>query len=256
VERELNNYTVHIPLLEIGRFPAFIQKVAAGAGESAGIFYQFGTDFELLTNILHCDPDRAALIARKLQHAERNWTHGAPQSTLSVKEIRRFLVSDEGVFAVSGHLAGIGWEAFERRTAQAVICSQHGDLHCGNVLIGPHDEPIFIDFASLGNSPASLDPITLEFSTVFHPGSRLGSAAWPTVAQAEQWYDIDAFAVSSPFEAFLRATWDWALAVSAGKREILAVGYAFAIRQLKYQDTDKELARAIIRASITAFEQT
>jgi hypothetical protein len=43
---------------------------------------------------------------------------------------------------------------------------------------------------------------------------------------------------------------DWANSEAASPEEVFAVAYGFAMRQLKYDDTDKVLARALIRACI------
>ena len=48
----------------------------------------------------------------------------------------------------------------------------------------------------------------------------------------------------------MRACRAWAVEVAASEQEVLAVAYGYALRQLKYDDTDKVLARAVIRACI------
>lgn len=71
---------------------------------------------------------------------------------------------------------------------------------------------------------------------------------WPSEAQAEAWPDANAFAAGAPFEAYLRACRERAVAMAGSPQEVLAVGYAYALRQLKYDDTDKDLARRLSAA--------
>lgn len=114
-----------------------------------------------------------------------------------------------------------------------------------------------IDYPDTGGAFASLDPIALELSTIFHKDAP-DRAGWPTEAQAGQWTDLDAFCMGSAYELFIRACRAWAESVAASPQEVLAVAYSYALRQLKYDDTDKALVRAIVNACIVALvgEQT
>lgn len=256
IKNEIQNYKRDIIRLPNGRYSAYTGEVFAGAGPTAGVFYRLIPDYESLAALLAKDPIRAAAVVPRLAAVERTWTDERPQSTRSVQEIRRTLISDSDMQKLVKLLDGIGWENFEQRKTQARMCSQHGDLHCGNVLVDTHGEPILIDFARVGESTASLDPITLELSPIFHPGSRIASAEWPKVSNAEHWDNVNVFAQGCPASGFIKAARQWALAVAAGPREIYATAYAFAARQLMFPDTDKDLGKAILKASIKAFLNT
>ena len=68
----------------------------------------------------------------------------------------------------------------ERRQVQTRWCCVHGDLHGANVLARKDGECVIIDFGDVGDGPASLDPITLELSLLFHtsrPSSRVKLAS-------------------------------------------------------------------------------
>jgi len=41
-----------------------------------------------------------------------------------------------------------------------------------NVLVPDDGQPMIIDFAAVGSRPASVDPVTLELSMIFHPDAR------------------------------------------------------------------------------------
>ena len=91
-----------------------------------------------------------------------------------------------------------------------------------------------------------MDPITLELSLLFHPDSPGAGGAWPTLQDAHVWGDLDAYVACCPFAQFVRECRSWALRAAAGKREVAASAYAYLVRQLKYRDTRKELALALL----------
>ena len=64
---------------------------------------------------------------------------------------------------------------------------------------------------------------------------------------------LDRFTINCPFAPFIEACRGWANAEAGSPGEVIAVGYAYAMRQLRYADTDKQLARALIRACIQYF---
>jgi hypothetical protein len=72
------------------------------------------------------------------------------------------------------------------------------------------------------------------------------------MAQARFWPDISAFSEGASFVEYLLACRHWAFGVAGSEQEVWAVGYAYALRQLKYEDTDKDLAREIIAGCIAA----
>jgi hypothetical protein len=58
--------------------------------------------------------------------------------------------------------------------------------------------------------------------------------------------DLDPYLVGCPVEEFVRECRAWAARVGAGQREIAAAAYSYLVRQLKYRDTNKELALALL----------
>jgi len=112
------------------------------------------------------------------------------------------------------------------------------------------DRAMLIDFGDAGPSLASIDPVVLELSTVFHPQRTSLPAGWPTEARVAEWIAAESFAEGCAFSPFITACRAWASAEAASPEEVIAVAYGYAVRQLKYADTDKALARALIRACI------
>ena len=114
--------------------------------------------------------------------------------------------------------------------------------------------PILIDYGDVGPGPSALDPITAELSVLFHPGGLSGT--WPSPDDALQWGDVELYVRNCPYQDFVRTCRQWARDVSAGDREITATAYAYLLRQLKYPDTNKDLALSLLAGVKKYFDQT
>lgn len=247
---ERTRYHGEIARLVPGSTPQLTGDITLGASGHAGIFYGVvGSEVTDLFAKLSADPDGGAEVPSQLRAAQAPWFAARDGERVRVGAIRRRLIGDVALATVEDELQGINIAAVELLEIDVAHCVQHGDLHCANVLFDDRGFPMFIDYPETGRTLASLDPIALELSTVFHKHAP-DRHGWPSEAQAETWPDADLFAAGAPFEAYLRACRDWAIAVAGSQQEVLAVGYAYALRQLKYDDTDKDLARAIIRGCV------
>lgn len=122
----------------------------------------------------------------------------------------------------------------------------HGDLHGCNILVAATGKTNLVDYGEVGDGPASLDPVTLELSLLFHPNAPGAAGPWPTAEQATAWGDLAAYLHGCPFSQFVRECRAWALRVAAGKREVAASAYSYLVRQLNYRDTNKERALALL----------
>jgi predicted NACHT family NTPase len=105
----------------------------------------------------------------------------------------------------------------------------------------------------VGFASASFDPVTLELTLLFHPMGRGIRSAWPSERQAREWSDLDKYLLHCPIPEFVRACREWAMAVCPGAREIYSNVSAYSVRQLKYLDTDHDLASALISSAISSF---
>lgn len=249
---ERDRYHGEIARLIPGSTPQITGDFTLGASGHSGIFYGVvGTEVTDLFAKLVADPDGAANVPSQLRDAQAPWFAARDADRVRVGAIRRRLIGDVALAGVQAKLQGVDIAAVEQLEIDVALCVQHGDLHCANVLFDDRGYPMFIDYPETGRTLASLDPVSLELSTIFHkhaPDRR----GWPSEAQAGTWPAIAAFAAGAPFENYLRACRDWAFAVAGSESEVWAVGYSYALRQLRYDDTDKVLARAIIRACIAA----
>lgn len=252
VAKEGERFQSEIIKLAPGSFPAVTAEISIGASGYAGIFYQIvGHNVASLFNWLADNPAAAASVPAALRNNQVGWLAAKAVSAIRVGAIRRKLIGDVALAECEIELGDIDIRAVERLEVEAAHCVQHGDLHCANVLFDERQQPMLIDYPDTGENYASLDPVVLELSTIFHKDAKRYDD-WPSISQAELWTDLDAFVETSPIEAYLRACREWAIEVAASPQEVWAVAYAYTVRQLKYDDTNKALARAIIRSCIDA----
>ena len=147
----------------------------------------------------------------------------------------------------------VDFEASQIQTRWACI---HGDLHGSNVLISTNGlSAVLIDYGDVRDGPASLDPVTLELSLLFHPQG-LGTGEWPSLERARQWGSIGDYLEGCPAAEFIYECREWAGRVAAGNREIAASAYSYLIRQLKYDDTNKDLALALLQGVKSFYDAT
>lgn len=250
ISTEREKYQTEIVKLANGAFPPVTAEIRHGAAGYAGIFYQVvGTEVRSLFDELKSDPIAAAAAADRLRQDQAIW-HGARQvERVRVSTVRRSLIGDVALQAHIHHLAGIDLVAVEHVEIDVARCVQHCDLHCGNVLFDDSGRPMVIDYPDTRNAFASLDPVTLELSTIFHKDAP-HPQGWPTEARGNQWSDVDAFCEGATYETYIRSCRSWAEDIAGSPQEVLAVAYSYALRQVKYDDTNKALVRAIVNACI------
>ncbi len=255
---EERRYREHIAaMLSVGAYTPLAGKVDVGAGDVGGLFYTLADDYRRsLFDVVRNDPDAGATTVQHLGQILARWTTSSRRELRSIGDIRRELVGDQTMqVKCAPQLRELDWETFERRNVNVNICSQHGDLHGHNVLVSDHGQPVLIDYGDVRTSTASLDFTVLELSLLFHPVNVVADTDWPPVEHAQQWPDINRYADGSPFGPFVTACRTAGLAAAAGRREVYANAYAYAARQLKYDDTNKAIAIAIIRGIIRAFDE-
>ena len=94
----------------------------------------------------------------------------------------------------------------------------------------------------------------MELSIVFHPDIAPRTGDWPSLDQASEWGNLDTYLIGCPYPDLVRECREWAIGVAAGQREIAASAYGYLVRQLKYDDTDKDLTLSLL-SGVRAFYQ-
>ena len=251
VQEELEKYQRHVaPTLPIGMFAPLAGEVLHGCGRYGAAFYSLASiGYRNLFSLCESDILKAQASIENLRNVHSQWPGQISVSAVSVRDLRNAHLSDYDLAPWLDLLDRDAVEFAEGITLSLDCSVQHGDLHGLNLLVDDQQQPLIIDYGDVGLHPMSLDPITLEMSLVFHPESP-DLEGWPTVEQASQWFDLHEYAGDSPAFGVVEACRRWSTAI-VSNRQLAAVAYAHALRQLRYDGTDKAVAVAIARAAMT-----
>lgn len=244
VLREQTAFSQASMLLPVDLAVPLTSVVVAGAGGFGGAFYRLADEHTRdLSEALATAPHDARQAAGLLAASFRDLNEQAVVKTVSMLKIRREIVGSSDASAARALQQAV--QDLDSRDVETRWCLQHGDLHGKNVLLNAHGQPLLIDYGDVRKSLVSLDPITLELSTIFHPANAAARGDWPTEAQAAKWTDLDAFVVGCPFEEYVRSCRAWSQRV-ASNDERLALVLAYSLRQLKFPRCPEDLAMAMI----------
>ena len=246
IRREGSCYDSHVARLAPGATPRKLATLEFGAHNLAGVFFGLADGFDKSAFDVACNaPEESKAVIRDVETTMSPWIEGVPETRRSIKQIRQRILSDESLDEVRDAF-GLDWvQEFESRSIQARWGCTHGDLHGCNVLVSQKGVAL-IDYGDICDGPSSLDPVTLELSLLFHPDAPDRTGVWPSSEQARKWGDLGTYLEGCPFPEFVRECRDWALRVGPGAREVAASAYSYLVRQLKYDDTDKVRAIALI----------
>ena len=256
VRREGECYDSHITRLAPGATPRKLATLEYGAHKLAGIFFGLakGSDKSAF-DIAAKSPEKAETVIGSVEAAMAPWIDRVPETRMPIRDIRRRLLNDQALDQVRCSF-NLGWlQSFEDRAIQVRWACSHGDLHGKNILVSPVGTQL-IDYGDVGDGPASLDPVTLELSFLFHPDAPGKASAWPSADQARAWGNLDVYLEDCPFPEFVRECRAWALSVAAGNREVAASAYSYLVRQLKYEDTDKNRVLALLDGVRSFYERS
>jgi len=245
VRAEGERYDEYVTRLAAAATPRKLMTLRYGACRLAGIFFGLaGESAKSVFEIASKEPERAEAVVGSVEAAMEKWMSGVPETRTAIKDIRRRLLDDEGLAQIRERF-DLEWaEDFEEREIQARLGCSHGDLHGSNILVSDGGAEL-VDYGDVGEGPGSLDPVTLELSLLFHP-DKPENDAWPSAEQARFWGDLETYVEGCPFAEFVRRCRGWAIRAAAGNREVAASAYSYLARQLKYDDTDKSLAAALL----------
>jgi CheY-like chemotaxis protein len=249
IRNEGMRFDNQVSRLDPSATPRKLATLDFGARAQAGIFYGLAdpgrfnaTGFEVAKE----GTARSGTMAKNIEGATKRWIDGVSQSRRTIKQIRQRVLADADLAELKGGFP-LGWvDEFESHPIQTRWACIHGDLHGSNILVSADGAIVLIDYGDVGEGPASLDPVTLELSLLFHPQSPLAGSGWPSQEEAAQWGNLDEYLRRCPSPIMVSECRQWALRVAAGNREIAASAYGYLVRQLKYKDTDKNLVLALL----------
>jgi CheY-like chemotaxis protein len=249
VPSAVDGYEHAIPLLPAGLGAGMAGVVSAGAGDVGAVFFRLADDFHRTWfECLGEAPADAAAAARRLHERFRDRYADAPVAAESLIELRRDVISDDELAEAVEPVPSI--RHLEDEIVEVRRDIQHRDLHGLNVLVSDSNEPLLIDYDNYAPANAALDPVTLELSALFHrdEGAQAARRGWPAVAQAQAWFDLDAYLEGCPYPDAIRACREWALDAAASTNELAGTLISVALRQFWFDNTDKGLAATLIEA--------
>ena len=249
LKKERENYHRYVsPLLKMGHFPALERDIEAGIGKREALFYQLADEYtKSLFEVLEVSENDAIAVVEVLRDILAPWTEVREEKTLRIRDLRMERIDDSVFQPFRGVLGST--ETFEEIEQDMTTSCQHGDLHGFNVLCSVSGGAVLIDFGNVGPAPICTDPIILELSVLFHKDSPFRNNPWPTNEQAEAWFHLEEYLVGCPVPEFIRECRQWANETS-GPAGLPPVVYTEAVRQLKYEDANRERAWGIARAAM------
>ena len=256
IRRESDSYDAHVMRLAAGATPRKLTTLEYGANKLAGIFFGLaeGSDASAF-DVIGESTERAKAMVCGLERAMARWVDQVPETRKTIREIRRRVLTDESLDPIR-QAFDLDWiPNFEDREIQARWACCHGDLHGKNIFVSPAGTQL-IDYEDVGYGPASLDPVTLELSSLFHPDAPGKTGTWPSVAQATGWGSLADYVEGCPFPEFVCACRSWALRAAAGNREVAASAYSYLVRQLRYDDTDQDRVLALLNGVRSFYEES
>lgn len=246
---DANNYDDYISRLNPSSTPRKLRYIEYGAKAQAGVFYGLASDYDMSFFKSSKNYKNTEVIRNYLKSMTVEWQQAKSHTRISIQEIRKNLVSDEKASVIFSEFE-LDWaESFEAMKIQINSSFYHGDLHGENVLVDTEKGlTTLIDYGDINLGPLTIDPITLECSFLFHPDGIIDSE-WPKIENLENWEDIEKYTDGCPVAEEIHFCREWANEVKGSNRELAASLYSYALRQLKYPDTNKEIALSLLEAS-------
>ena len=257
VREEGECYDSFMARLDPAVTPRKLATLEFGGHKLAGVFFGLAEGFESSAfDIARDDPDGAGAMIGNIKAATARWVAEVPETRRTIQKFRERVLSDSSLKEIQAAY-GLDWISdFEGREIQSRWACVHGDLHGCNILVSADGAIVLIDYGNVGEGPASLDPVTLELSLLFHPDEAPAAGEWPTVDQARSWGALDTYLVDCPFPEFVRECRQWALSVGAGNRDVASSAYSYLVRQLKYDDTNKDLVLALLEGVRSFYDES
>ncbi len=255
VATEATAYRTYISRLNERATARFIEEIKFGGGNHAAIAYRLAATYSHnMFDVARARPDKVRKVIENIKELTAPWRHDVPQTRITIRELRQFVLSDKK-WAKAVAEYDLLWAAeIEKRSVQVRIGCSHCDFHGANILVDNEDQPIIIDYGDVKLAPLGLDWITLELSLLFHKDGCARNTFWPKEDDCRNWFNSKVFSESGDFSSFVCSCRDMATECCVGTRDIAATAYAYLMRQLSYNDTDKPRVLALLNSARQAIE--
>jgi CheY-like chemotaxis protein len=256
IQKENESFARHVRLLPINTFTPLLSGMDKGLKEYSAIFYTLAEGYsETLFEVVRRDTTAAVSVIQKVRASLERWSAASNVSRVSVGDVRKAKLSDESFEEIIKRYGIEEIREIERIQVNASVSCVHGDLHGGNILVDKTEAPVLIDFGDVGCGYSGLDPITLEMSLIFHPDCVSSGVSKEILNHLQYWPDIDRYCHENPYGDVIKYCRDWAYDISGDDQSVLAAGYAFAIRQLKYDQVNPDDTIALILGIANALKR-
>lgn len=257
INSDAKNYHNYINRLKPDATPRILGHLEYAAGDSSGVFYGLAENYETSFFEASLNQEFGGGLMQAIKQMLAPWHQNMRQDQKLIREIRSQLVSDtiaERLIKEFGLTEALNFETMP------VICKTsctHGDFHGENILLDiSSQKATLIDYGDVCEGVSIIDPLTLECSFLFHPKTSDALSVWPTETNRENWENLEAFVDGCPFKESIIFCRTWTTELGVGNRELAACLYAYALRQLKYEGTNKEHAISLINTAYRLYQQS
>jgi CheY-like chemotaxis protein len=255
IDEDALNFDNHVVRLEPEATPRKISHLRYGAGDSCAVFYGLAVSYPHSFFSACKTYSVTKNIQQSLVSILSNWHGRSVQERKQIRDIRRGLLNDEHFERLVAKFEIRDAEKFENQYLQCNISCIHGDLHGENILVSTEkDLSTLIDYGDVMKGCSILDPLTLECSFLFHAKSPFLN--WPSLESLDKWSSVEDYLVDCPYSAQVKFCREWIKTLGVSNRELAACLYSYALRQLKYNNTDKNRALALIRVSFNLYDKS
>lgn len=249
------NYDNFINRLRPEATPRKLGHLKYAASSSCGVLYGLAEEYEASFFKASLSVQLDDEIESAIKYMLGPWHSSSKQERKSIKEIRQQLVTDEVADELFSKYQLSNAESFESKSVNCKVSCTHGDFHGENILLNvPSKKATLIDYGDVCEGVSILDPLTLECSFLFHPSTKGSLSDWPKEQNIENWHDVDVYAEGCEFEKSIKFCRSWIRELGIGNRELAACLYSYSLRQLKYDDTNKGYAVALINVAYGLYE--
>ncbi len=244
-----NNYDIHINRLNPDATPRKLRYIEYGAKAQSGVFYGLASNYKYSYFESSKENINNEEVRKFIKEMTDNWQQSKINVSVTIKDVRKNLLTDLKASEIFKEF-DLDWaEDFERTNIQINSACYHGDLHGENILVDlEKNRTTLIDYGDIKEGALTIDPITLECSFLFHPDG-IADNDWPKMEHIEEWENIEKYIEGCPVADEISFCRSWAEEIRGSKRELAATLYSYALRQLKYKDTNKEIAIGLLNAS-------
>ncbi|MCA9470885.1 MAG: response regulator [Nitrospirales bacterium] len=256
ISTEDENYAAYISRLRPEITPRRIETTVFGAKDTAAVFYGLAVGHDTDFFGVATGDTIETNLSKNIRDLTDKWLEASTEESKTIKDVRCLLLNNECAEALIKEY-DLDWATgFEDQPLQAKWCYIHGDLNGKNILVNREQSTAtLIDYGDIKEGPATIDPVTLEFSLFFHPDAA-SISNWPSIEQARKWFDLEEYIKDCPIPQVIKFVREWTRSVEAGRRERAASAYSYLLRQLKYTDTDKGLAIALLEGTRNLYATT